>query len=223
MKDSIVKTAVAESLGTFILVYFGCGSIVVNEANGDLFGLHGIAIAFGLVVMAVVYTLGHVSGAHINPAVTIALACAKKFAWRKVPAYILAQFLGAIIGAFLLKISLANGDSLGMTVVSGNLGQAFGLEVVLTAFLMFVVMGVAFDPRGALQFAPLAIGAVIIVDVLVGGSISGASLNPARSLGPALVAMQLEDIWLYLTAPVIGGVLGAYCYQWCSSISGAKL
>jgi MIP family channel proteins len=169
---------------TFLLVFFGCGTILIDQDLGGIFGLQGIAFTFGLIVIAIVYALGHVSGAHINPAVTIALACTKKFSWPRVPAYVSAQLAGAILAALLLNYTLANGDSLAMTLPSGDILQAFLLEVAMTAFLMFVVMGVGTDTRAPSQFTAIAVGAVIVVDILLGGTTTGASMDPARSFGP---------------------------------------
>lgn len=214
MTNDLVKASIAETIGTFILVFFGCGSILVNESNGDMLGLLGVAMAFGLVVMTVIFAIGTISGAHINPAVTIALACAKKFPWTKVLPYIVAQTIGAILAALMLRFSLATGDSLGMTTPSGSIGQAFFLEMIMTAFLMFVVMTVAMNAKIPTQVASIAVASTVVIDILVGGPITGASMNPARSLGPALVMMELDHIWLYLTAPVLGAMLGVLAYAW---------
>lgn len=210
-----IQPAIAEFVGTFFLIFFGCGAIIVDQNLGGIFGLHGIAFAFGLIVMAIVYSIGHISGAHLNPAVTIALASVQKFPWCKAPLYIVAQCLGSIVAAASLNISIANGDMLGMTMPAGDLGQAFFLEMIMTAFLLFVVMGVGIDKRAHGQFAAIAVGAVIIIDILVGGAISGASMNPARSLGPALVRGNMEHFWLYIAGPVSGAILGAFLYTVC--------
>lgn len=219
MKENIIKESMTEAVGTFLLVFFGCGAIVINESSGGTLGLLGVALAFGLLVMTIVLAIGHISGAHINPAVTIAFACTKKFPWKHVPPYVVAQILGAIVGALVLKCTLASGDSLGMTLPSESLGQAFFLEVILTAFLMFVVTSVATDARAQTEFAALAIGATIVIDIFVGGLATGASMNPARSLGPALVAMNFDGLWLYVTAPIIGAIVGAFGYIFCASNS----
>lgn len=212
----LLQAAAAEFFGTFLLIFFGCGSIIVDQNLDGLFGLQGIAFAFGLIVLAIVLAIGHVSGAHINPAVTLALACVKKFSWHHVPIYIVAQCVGSTLAALALQLSIANGDTLGMTLPSGELGQAFFLEMILTAFLMFVVMGVGVDKRGPTQLAALAVGAAVIVDVLVGGAVSGASMNPARSLGPALVRMNFDHLWLYFAGPISGALLGALTYTLCT-------
>lgn len=219
MEKGLINLFVAEAIGTFILVFFGCGVILVNEAHGDLLGPLGVAFAFGLIVMIVIFAIGHISGAHINPAVTIALAVAKKFSWKQVLPYILAQISGATLAAVLLKFTLAQDDRLALTLPSGNIGQAFFLEALMTAFLMFVVMMVA-NVKAPTQMAAIAIGGVIVIDILLGGPVTGASMNPARSLGPALVMMRLDHIWLYLTAPVVGAIAGSMAYLWSSNGRG---
>ena len=198
----------AEALGTFALVFFGCGAIMVDAEGGGL-GQVGISVAFGLVVMAMVFALGHVSGAHINPAVTIALAFRRRFSWSSVPGYVAAQVAGAVAAAVVLRASLGDVADLGATMPSGSAGQSFVWEVVMTAALLVVIGSVATDARAAIGGAAIAIGGTIALASLVGGPISGASLNPARSFGPALVSGELGSLWIYLTAPVLGGLLGA--------------
>ncbi len=202
----------AEALGTFALVLFGCGAIMVDTEKGSL-GLVGVALAFGLVVMAMVFALGHVSGAHINPAVTFALATRNHFPWSSVPAYWGAQVTGAIAAAIVLRSSLGDVASLGATNPSGSDAQSFAWEVAMTATLLVVILAVATDARSVAGTAAVAIGGTIALASLVGGPISGSSLNPARSLGPALVSGDLGSLWIYLTAPILGGVLGALAYD----------
>jgi MIP family channel proteins len=202
----------AEALGTFALVFFGCGAIMVDAEKGNL-GLVGISLAFGLVVMAMVFALGHVSGAHINPAVTFALATRSRFPWASVPAYWGAQVTGAIAAAIVLRSTLGDVANLGATNPSGSDAQSFTWEVTMTAALLVVILAVATDARSAAGMAAVAIGGTIALASLVGGPISGASLNPARSLGPALVSGDLGSLWIYLTAPVLGGMLGALAYD----------
>ena len=201
----------AEALGTFALVLFGCGAIMVDAEGGEL-GLVGISIAFGLVVMAMVFAFADVSGAHINPAVTLALAARRTFPWAAVPGYWGAQVAGAIAAAIVLRASLGDVAGLGATTPSGRDAQSFVWEVVMTAMLV-VIVAVATRPRLTIGPAALAIGGTIALASLVGGPISGASLNPARSLGPALVSGELDSLWIYLTAPLLGGLLGALVYD----------
>ena len=206
------RPLVAEALGTFALVFFGCGAIVVDSEQGGL-GHVGVSLAFGLVVFAMVSALGHVSGAHINPAVTLALAARGRFAWSVVPGYVAAQIAGAVLAAVVLRASLGNIAGLGTTQPSGSVGQSFVWEVLLTAVLLVVIVSVATDPRAPVGVAAVSIGGTIALASLVGGPISGASLNQASSLGPAIVSGELASLWIYLTAPVLGGVVGAFAYD----------
>ena len=201
----------AEALGTFALVLFGCGAIIVDADGGGL-GRVGVSLAFGLVVLAMVCAFAHVSGAHINPAVTLALASRKRFSWAAVPGYWGAQVTGAIAAAIVLRSSLGDVVSLGATTPSGSDAQSFVWEALMTATLLVVILAVATDAR-AVGAAAGAIGGTIALASLVGGPISGASLNPARSLGPALVSGELESLWIYLAAPLLGGVVGALAYD----------
>jgi MIP family channel proteins len=202
----------AEALGTFALVFFGAGAIMVAAKYGA-FGQLGIAIAFGLVIAAMVYALGHISGAHLNPAVSLGFALSRHFPWRLVGAYWLAQCLGAIGAAFLLRASLGDIADVGATTPSGSDGQSFLWEIVLTFFLMLVIMAVATDTRAVGEAAAIAIGGTVALDALVGGPVSGASMNPARSLGPALAAGEFDALGVYLLAPLVGAALGALAYQ----------
>ncbi len=202
----------AEALGTFALVFFGAGAIMVAAKYGS-FGQLGIALAFGLVIAAMVYALGHISGAHLNPAVSLGFALSRHFPWRLVGGYWVAQCAGAIAAAFLLRASLGDVADIGATMPSDSDGQSFLWEVVLTFVLMLVIMAVATDTRAVGEAAALAIGGTVALGALVGGPVSGASMNPARSLGPALAAGELGDLWIYLLAPLLGAALGAVAYQ----------
>ena len=202
----------AEALGTFALVFFGCGAIMVDADGGGL-GQVGISLAFGLVVASAVLAFASVSGAHINPAVTVALAARDRFAWATVPGYIGAQVVGAIAAALVLRSSLGHVAGLGATAPAGSDAQSFVWEVVMTATLLVVILAVVTAERPAIITAAAAIGGTIALASLVGGPISGASLNPARSLGPALVSGELGSLWIYLTAPLVGGLIGAVTYD----------
>lgn len=206
------RRLVAETLGTFALVFFGAGAIMVDAKAGEL-GQLGIALAFGLAITTMVYALGHISGAHFNPAVSLGFALARHFPWGRLAAYWAAQGLGALGAALLLRASLGDVADVGATQPSGSDGQAFLWEVVLTFFLMLVVMAVATDTRAVGEAAALAIGATVTLAALVGGPVSGASMNPARSLGPALAAGELGSLWIYVLAPLAGAALGALVYQ----------
>ena len=210
--SEVVRALVGEAIGTFALVVMGCGAIVVGDQMGAP-GPVGVALSFGLVIAAMVYALGHVSGAHLNPAVTTAFAIFRHFPARRVPAYWGAQVAGAVAAAVFLRLSLGDHAQLGSTVPSGSAGQAFAWELLLTAILMLVIVAVATDTRAVGEAAALAIGGTIALDALVGGPITGASMNPARSLGPALVSGTFDDLWIYLTAPFAGAALGALAYE----------
>lgn len=201
----------AEALGTFALVFFGCGAIMVNAEGGGLEQV-GISLAFGLVVAAMVLAFGRISGAHINPAVTLALAARSRFPWGSVPGYWGAQVAGAIAAAIVLRSSLGDVANLGATTPSGTDAQSFMWETVMTATLLVVILAVARDLRRAIGTAAVAIGGTIALASLVGGPVSGASLNPARSLGPALVSGELGSLWIYLAAPILGGLIAAFAY-----------
>lgn len=201
----------AEAIGTFALVFVGCGAMVVDARGGGL-GPVGIALAFGLVIAAMVYATGHVSGAHLNPAVTLAFAAGRHFSPARVAAYWSAQLAGALVAAALLRASLGDDAGLGATVPSGSDAQSFAWEVVLTFFLVFVILAVATDTRAVGEAAALAIGAAVAMGALVGGPVSGASMNPARSLAPAAVSGTLDGLWIYLTAPFVGALLGVVAY-----------
>ena len=212
------RLLVAEFVGTFALVFFGCGAIMVDADHGGL-GQVGISLAFGVVVMVMVFALGHVSGAHINPAVTFGLAIRHRFPWVEVPGYWVAQVAGAIVAALALRAALGDVANLGATSPSGSDLQSFAWELVMTAALLFVIFAVATDARAAAGVAAVAIGGTIALASLVGGPISGASLNPARSLGPAVVSGSLSSLWIYLAAPLVGGALGAILYAWVKRAS----
>ena len=202
----------AEALGAFALVFFGAGAIMVDAEGGGL-GQLGIAVAFGLAITTMIYALGHVSGAHFNPAVSFGFALTRHLPWSRVAGYWVAQVAGAVAAALLLRASLGDVANVGATLPSGSDRQAFLWEVVLTFFLMLVIMAVATDTRAVGEAAALAVGGTVGLCALVGGPVSGASMNPARSLGPALVSGELGSLWIYLLAPLVGAALGAIAYQ----------
>ncbi len=210
----------AEVFGTFALVFAGCGAIMVDSTTHAL-GHLGVALSFGLVIMAMIYAVGHVSGAHFNPAVTLGFALSRHFPWPRVGLYWGAQAIGAIAAALLLRASLGNVAHVGATLPSGSDSQSFLWETVLTVFLMFVIMAVATDTRAIGEAAAIAVGGTVGLDALFGGPISGASMNPARSLAPALVSGDLHSLWIYLTAPFLGAILGVVAYQLVRGSDGA--
>jgi len=208
---SLGQRLVAEAVGTFALVFAGCGAIMVDAKTGQL-GHLGVAFSFGLVIMVMIYALGHISGAHFNPAVTFAFALTRHFPWPRVVLYWGAQLAGAVVAALILRGSLGDIAHVGATTPSGSAGQSFLWELILTFFLMLVIMAVATDTLAVGEAAAIAIGGTVGLDAIFGGPISGASMNPARSLGPALVATDLDALWIYLTAPFLGAALGALAY-----------
>ena len=208
----LARPLVAEAIGTFALVFAGCGAVMVDAKTHQL-GHVGVALSFGLVIMFGIYAVGHISGAHFNPAVTFAFALTRHFPWPRTVAYWSAQLVGALLAAALLRASLGNIADTGATLPSGSQGQSFLWELVMSAFLMFVILAVATDTRAVGEAAALAIGGTIALDAMFGGPISGASMNPARSLAPALVSGNLHALWIYLLAPVIGAAAGGLAYQ----------
>jgi MIP family channel proteins len=212
VSNSYARALVAEAIGTFALVFAGCGAIMV-DAKTHALGHVGVAFCFGLVIMVMIYAVGHVSGAHFNGAVTFAFAVTRHFPWSRAVGYWAAQLVGALAAAALLRGSLGDVAHVGATLPSGSQGQSFLWELVLSAFLMFVILAVATDTRAVGEAAAIAIGGTIGLDALFGGPISGASMNPIRSLGPALVSGDLHALWLYILAPIVGTTLGGLAYQ----------
>jgi aquaporin Z len=197
----------AEFLGTFALVFAGTGAIVSNEASGGAISHAGIALTFGLVVLAMIYAFGDVSGAHLNPAVTLGFCIARRFEARRVAPYAAAQLAGAFTASGLLRLLFPANETLGATLPAGPPWQSFVLELVLTWLLMLVILRVSAGAKEKGITAGVAVGAVIALEAMFAGPICGASMNPARSLAPAVFSGQLEHLWLYLAAPVLGAAL----------------
>jgi MIP family channel proteins len=212
----LLRAAVAEAIGTFALVFAGAGAVMV-DAKTHALGHVGVAIAFGLVIMAMIYAVGHISGAHFNGAVTFAFTLTRHFPWTSALAYWAAQLTGAVTAAAVLRGSLGDVAHAGATLPSGSQGQSFLWEAVLSAILMFVIMAVATDTRAVGEAAAIAIGGTIGLDAMFGGPISGASMNPMRSMGPAFVSGDLHALWVYILAPVLGTSIGALLYQFVRS------
>jgi aquaporin NIP len=201
-------------MAAFALVFAGCGAIVADERYGGALGTVGVALVFGLVIMVMVYATGHLSGAHINPAVTFAFTATRHFPARDALAYGGAQIAGAAAGALLLLSAWPDEPAaLGATVPSVGAGTALVYEATMTAFLMFVIMAVATDTRAVGAAAAIAIGGTVGLDALFGGPVTGASMNPARSFGPALAAGEWSDFWIYVAGPLAGATAGALAYQ----------
>ncbi|XP_015875422.1 aquaporin NIP1-2-like [Ziziphus jujuba] len=209
-----LQKLIAEVVGTYFLIFAGCASVVVNLDMDKVVTLPGISIVWGLVVMVMVYSLGHISGAHFNPAVTIAFAITKRFPWKQVPPYVVCQVLGSTLASGTLRL-IFNGKQNHFvgTLPSGTDLQAFVIEFIITFYLMFVVSGVATDNRAIGELAGLAVGSTVLLNVIFAGPITGASMNPARSLGPALVHHQYKGLWIYIISPILGATCGALVYN----------
>jgi aquaporin NIP len=206
------QKCLAECIGTFAILFFGCGAIMAAERFGTI-PVFAIPLIFGAVVATMIYTVGHISGAHFNPAVTLAFAVTRHFPARQVIPYWLAQFIGGVAAMSLLYVLMPEGAVYGATIPSVGMGVAFLWETLLSAFLMFVIIAVATDTRAEGMMAGIAIGTIVALCSYVGGPLTGASMNPVRSLAPALYQDSLGIIWLYMTAPFIGTVAGAFLYQ----------
>jgi aquaporin Z len=203
----MTKRLIAEAIGTFALVFCGTGAIVINEfTNGTVTHL-GVAVTFGLIVMGMIYAFGDISGAHINPAVTIAFAYSKKFPWKEVPGYIIAQIIGAIAASGLLLFLFPENEFLGTTLPQLSVLKVFIFEVLLSFFLMVVIINVSTGSKEIGDIAGIAIGGIVLLEALFAGPITGASMNPARSIAPALISGHLEHLWLYILAPIVGCIL----------------
>lgn len=196
----------AELIGTFALVFCGTGAIVINTETHNAITHVGIAITFGLIVMAMIYALGNISGAHLNPAVSIAFTIAKRFPLKQLLPYIVSQIVGALLASLTLKFLFPDNGSLGSTIPHGSAVQSFVLEFLLTFFLMLVIINVATGSKELGMFAGLAIGSTVLLEAMFAGPVCGASMNPARSIAPAVVSGQLEHLWVYIVAPVSGAI-----------------
>ena len=202
-----MKRLLAEFLGTFILVFAGTGAIVINHASGGVIGHPGIALVFGLVVLAMVYTFGDISGAHLNPAVSLGFAVAGRFPWKDLAGYIAAQAAGAFAASGVLRLLFPLSPTLGATLPAGPASQSFVLEVILTAILMIVILNVSTGAKEKGITAGIAVGSVIAFEAMFAGPICGASMNPVRSLAPAILSGHFEHLWIYPIATILGAIL----------------
>jgi aquaporin Z len=209
-----MKKYIAEMLGTFSLLFCGTGAIIINEQTNGTITHVGVAMTFGLIVMAMIYSLGNISGAHLNPAVTIAFTLAKKFPLKEIVPYTISQMFGALAASFTLKYLFPLNQKLGATLPSGTVTQSFILELILTFLLMLVIMNVATGSKEKGLFAGIAIGATVLLEAMFAGPICGASMNPVRSLAPAVASGQLQHLWIYLIAPVLGAALAIPVWQY---------
>ena len=209
----MLRRTTSEFIGTFGLVFAGTGAIVIDSVSGGIVTHLGVGFTFGLAVAVMICSIGHISGAHINPAVTLGFALVRHFPWRNVPPYWLAQIAGATAASLSLRWMFGTTGDLGLTTPAGSTVQTLGLEMILSFFLMFVIMAVATDVRAEGQGAAITIGATVGMRAIFAGPISGASMNPARSFGPALAMLEFSNLWLYWVAPVAGMALAAACYR----------
>lgn len=207
-----MKKYLAEFIGTFALVFCGTGAIIVNERSNVALGLVGIAFAFGIIVSAMIYVFGNISGAHINPSVTIALVTGKLILIKDAILYILFQILGALLASILLKFMFSENRTLGATIPSSGLFQSFILELILTFFLMLTILGVT-SKKEFSNIAGFIIGIVVTGIILVAGPISGGSFNPARSLAPAIVSGNISALWIYISAPILGAIIAMLIWK----------
>jgi aquaporin Z len=213
----MMKKYTAEFIGTFALVFFGTGAVIVNEISSGVISHTGISITFGLIVMCMIYAIGDISGAHMNPAVTFSFAVNRSFPWKQVLPYILSQVAGGIMASVILAFLFPSSITLGSTLPVGEFHQSFILEIVITFFLMFTILRVATGSKEQGMFAGIAIGSLVMLMAMFAGPISGASMNPARSLGPALVSGKWHFFWIYITAPIIGALAAVGVHRFLKS------
>ena len=209
----------AEFIGTFFLVFAGTGAIIINDLTGGQITHMGIALTLGLVVMAMIYSVGNVSGAHLNPAVTLGFLMSGRLEKQEALPFILSQFLGAILARLILRFMFLNHPTLGITVPSSSMYQAYSLEIILSFLLMFVVLNVSTGAKEKGIMAGVAVGSTIALEALFAGPITGASMNPARSLAPALISGNVQQVWIYLIAPVLGALAAS---PFCRFIQGKE-
>ncbi|PKU69166.1 aquaporin NIP1-1 [Dendrobium catenatum] len=205
---------IAEIFGTYFIIFAGCASVIVNKSTKGGVTFPGICVVWGLAVTVMIYSVGHISGAHFNPAVTISFATCRRFLWKQVPAYIAAQVLGSTLASGTLRLLFGGWrEHFPGTIPTGSNVQSMVLEFIISFYLMFVVSGVATDNRAIGELAGIAVGATVLLNVGFAGLISGASMNPARSLGPAIVGNRYESIWVYMVGPICGTITGAWAYN----------
>lgn len=207
------KNYLIEIIGTFFLVFVGCGSMVIDTEMGGAISHVGVAMCWGLIVMVLIYSIGDISGAHLNPAVTIGFWIAKRFSGKEVIPYLIAQLIGALVAAYCLKLLFPLNETLGASLPSGTWQQSFVFEVILTFLLMFVILNVSSGAKEKGIMAGAAIGATVGLEAMFAGPICGASMNPARSIGPALASGQTQYLWVYLVATILGAILAVFAFQ----------
>lgn len=222
MRPDNLRKYLAEGIGTFALVFCGTGAIIINQQIPGAIGHTGIAITFGLIVLAMIYTFGETSGAHLNPAVTLSFAIVNRFEWTQVFPYIISQLCGAFLASIILKFMFPENQTLGSTLPSGTIIQSFILEFIMTYILVLVIMNVAHGSKEIGIMAGIAIGSVVLLEAMFGGPISGASMNPARSIAPAVMSGNMNSLWIYIVAPVGAGILASITWKLMNSTQFAK-
>ena len=208
-----MRSYISEIIGTFFLVFAGCGAMVVNSYSGGALGHVGVAMTWGLIVMVIIYTIGDISGAHLNPAVTIAFWIAKRFKGKEVLPYILAQSIGAFLASFTLKVMFPADETLGASLPSSSWEQSFIMEVILTFLLMYVILNVSSGAKEKGIMAGTAIGATVGLEAMFAGPVCGASMNPIRSIAPAVVSGHTEYLWAYIVATFLGAILAVFAFR----------
>ena len=218
----MMRKLVAEAIGTFALLFCGTGAIVINQETGGAVSHMGIAITFGFIVMAMIYTLGSISGAHLNPAVTIAFTLAGRFPLKEVLPYIVSQAVGAVAASGVLRLLFPANNNLGATLPAGTEMQSFVLEFLLTFFLMLVIINVATGSKEQGMFAGLAIGSTVLLEAMFAGPICGASMNPIRSIAPAIVSGHLQHLWIYIVATIFGAASAIPVWKYLTQIKSSE-
>uniref|UniRef100_A0AAU6R6P5 NIP2-1 protein n=1 Tax=Tulipa gesneriana TaxID=13306 RepID=A0AAU6R6P5_TULGE len=216
----LLKKVIAELIATFLLVFVTCGSAALHHSDPQLVSQLGASVAGGLIVTVMIYSVGHISGAHMNPAVTLAFALSRHFPWIQVPFYMSAQLAGAMIAAFTLRELLQPIQIIGTTTPSGTVAQALTMEIVVTFSMMFVTSAVATDTKAVGELAGLAVGSAVCITSIFAGPVSGGSMNPARSIAPAIASSKYDAIWVYILGPVVGTLLGAWSYNFIRLTDG---
>ncbi|ESQ47283.1 hypothetical protein EUTSA_v10027876mg [Eutrema salsugineum] len=210
----LTQKLIAEMIGTYFIIFSGCGVVVVNVLYGGTITFPGICVTWGLIVMVMIYSTGHISGAHFNPAVTVTFAIFRRFPWYQVPLYIGAQLTGSLLASLTLRLMFkVTPEAFFGTTPADSSARALVAEIIISFLLMFVISGVATDNRAVGELAGIAVGMTIMLNVFVAGPISGASMNPARSLGPAIVMGVYKGIWIYIVGPLVGIMAGGFVYN----------
>nr|XP_010939491.1 aquaporin NIP2-1 [Elaeis guineensis] len=208
----LLKKVVAEVIATFLLVFVTCGAAALSKYDQRIISQLGQSVAGGLIVTVMIYAVGHISGAHMNPAVTLSFAVLRHFPWIQVPFYWSAQISGAVIASFILRQLLHPITNLGTTIPSGTPLQALVMEIVVTFCMMFVTLAVATDTKAVGELAGLAVGSSVCITSILAGPVSGGSMNPARTLGPAIASQRYDSLWVYFIGPVMGTLAGGSAY-----------